>query len=743
MGLQATWTPQRTLFLWAPSDKLSVSLARDLPGLVDPPAVSKRTLALAQDGAVSRKVVHGIELPLRQVVPALTAVATNAAVSDSIRCWALAAKFGLELATRKRVIPSIEGGYATWRALLTRKRDQVRFEALVASLPTVSRCLPTRERGRGAIELVQSRRVVQEFLDSLLDDLFRRNAHPGPARGWPWSWPKPSAASWPSSIRATPAITRSRCCSRPGSARSTSSSFGWGSGCRCPTTGQTGSSSPSESTRPPIPTPGSPVEDVWGAGESIRIGDRDFDHPAHAAIRGLARASRLHGGLRHCLEGDRPRNLTWDADETWNFLDQGLPALRDAGFDVAIPPEFEGAGPRRIRARIKLSSPRDKYGRVNLGNLLKFRWEITLGDRVLTGDEFTRLTKLKKPIVRWDGEWVLLAPSELEKLPSGLGDVGEMPVAQALRAALVGEHEGIPVVADAHLAQVLRALKDPPPAPRPMGLKGELRPYQARGYAWLSTLGQLGLGSLLADDMGLGKTVQLIAHILRRRQIKPGIPSLVVCPTSVLGNWERELKRFAPRLTVMRYHGLSRDVRAIGMADVVLTTYGLMVRDRELLQDQKFDVFALDEAQGIKNPDSQRARSARMIRANHRVALSGTPIENRLDELWSLMEFLIPGLLGPRATFRRTVAVPVERFGDEEVARQLRMGVSPFLLRRLKTDPAIIDDLPDKLERIDYTPLTTEQAALYEQVVDEAMSSIAASSDIERRGRACWPCSRR
>jgi SNF2 family DNA or RNA helicase len=283
---------------------------------------------------------------------------------------------------------------------------------------------------------------------------------------------------------------------------------------------------------------------------------------------------------------------------------------------------------------------------------------------------------------------------------------------------------------------VIEALRNPPPQDVPPDLVATLRPYQLHGYSWLATLGDLGLGACLADDMGLGKTVQAIAYLLRRRRM-PGrkrSPSLVICPTSVLGNWQREIERFAPRLSVVPHHGARRDPEEFANSDVVITTYGLLVRDREELASIKWDSLILDEAQAIKNPDSQRARSARGLTARHRVSLSGTPVENRLDELWSLMEFLVPGLLGPRARFQREVAVPIERFGDQDMAKRLKLGVSPFLLRRMKTDPNVISDLPDKIERNEYCPLTAEQARLYKTVVEDHLEKIADAADIERRG---------
>jgi len=233
--------------------------------------------------------------------------------------------------------------------------------------------------------------------------------------------------------------------------------------------------------------------------------------------------------------------------------------------------------------------------------------------------------------------------------------------------------------------------------------------------------------------MGLGKTIQVIAYFLQRQTVKRG-PKLVVCPTSVLGNWSREISRFAPDISQIRYHGLKRQSKNFQDADVILTTYGLLVRDWQLLAEVDWDVLVLDEAQNIKNPDAQRAKAARTLVARHRIALSGTPIENRLEELWSLMEFLIPGLFGTRGAFRRNIAVPIERFGDQHVARRLKRGISPFLLRRVKTDPSVIDDLPEKIERREYTPLTDEQAQIYQRIVEDSFDRIKQSEDIERRG---------
>jgi SNF2 family DNA or RNA helicase len=255
---------------------------------------------------------------------------------------------------------------------------------------------------------------------------------------------------------------------------------------------------------------------------------------------------------------------------------------------------------------------------------------------------------------------------------------------------------------------------------------------------------QLGLGACLADDMGLGKTLQAIALFLHERERAPdGGPTLLICPTSVVGNWQRELTRFAPSLRVHIHQGPERlrngDLAAVAAAhDVVVTSYPLLARDRESLLPIRWRLAVLDEAQNIKNSDTQQARAARALDAGARVAMTGTPVENRLAELWSIMAFLNPGFLGGETEFRRSYARPIERANDADAAERLRRLTTPFILRRLKTDKAIIDDLPDKLEMKVYVPLTREQATLYEAAVRQALSEIEGADEegeqVRRRG---------
>jgi SNF2 family DNA or RNA helicase len=267
----------------------------------------------------------------------------------------------------------------------------------------------------------------------------------------------------------------------------------------------------------------------------------------------------------------------------------------------------------------------------------------------------------------------------------------------------------------------------------PAGLAAELRPYQQRGVAWLHEMCELGLGGCLADDMGLGKTVQVIALHLERRANGAG-PSLVVCPTSLLGNWERELRRFAPAVPVRRYHAGGRHLRDLARDEVVVTTYGVARLDRTELSDAGFSLVVADEAQHAKNPLSETARALRSIRSGVRVALSGTPVENRLSELWSILDWTTPGILGPLERFRRTVAVPIERYRDAAATERLARSVRPFLLRRRKTDPDIVPDLPARTVTDQPVQLTAEQATIYGAVVKEAMAAIRERSGIARQG---------
>jgi hypothetical protein len=740
-NLQLTWTGTH-MFVWSRNGPVQDALA-ELSGLPRSVPAAARFVAIRRTRTL-RAQVEGLMMTVGDVLPVLSALPTDAPVSDVVLCWSLAAKLALELAVRKRVVPTVLDGHARWVAVLSLAEDRDRFDALVRALPNVGRS-PVLDTGRGP--LMPSPTAMRAFVNAAVDHLFRSGAYPGPARGWTLDFAQALRA--PESrfvVRdARSQATPDRIAAWAGRAEAPIPRVGFALDLPDKSDGRF----PLRILlhRPGDPRCNAPIDIAWKAGRELELGGEALYHPAESAIRGLARAARLYPPLAATLSGAKPKDLRLDGSAAWSFLDEGRAALEAGGFSVLLPPAFERAGRQRIRARIRLglAGPAEK-GKgsslsFDLNKMLSYRWEVLIGDQILDGPTFTRLCAENRRIVLHQGEWVFLDPDELARLPKDLSMVGQLSAPEALRAVLTGEHLGVPVVADERLTLVLQALRDPPDLPSPTGLLATLRPYQARGYAWLSALGALGLGALLADDMGLGKSVQLIAYLLGRRSNPhhEGRPTLIVCPTSVLGNWQREIARFAPSLRVLRWHGLDREQHLTPTLareyDVVLTTYGLLVRDSEVLSAQQWDVAALDEAQSIKNPDSRRARCARRLSARHRVALTGTPVENRLDELWSVMEYLVPGLLGTRATFSREIAVPIERFGDSDVAMQLKRTVAPFLLRRSKRDPTVIDDLPDKVERKQYVVLTDEQRALYEEEVERAMAEISGSSDLERRGR--------
>ncbi|MBB5115474.1 SNF2-related protein [Micromonospora echinospora] len=471
--------------------------------------------------------------------------------------------------------------------------------------------------------------------------------------------------------------------------------------------------------------------------------------PQETLLAELGRASRLWPEVDAALRTAAPEGMELDAEGAHRFLREGAPVLHAAGFGVLLPSWWRRSSSRlgaRLRARSR-SAPgavATTDGKLGLDALVDYRWELALGDQPLTAEELATLADLKSPLVRLRGRWVELDPQRLEAGLKLLRSSGELSVADLLRMGLSGDDRAgelpvLDVVADGALGELLagEAERRLTPADPPPGFTGTLRPYQRRGLAWLAFLQSLGLGGILADDMGLGKTVQLLA-LLAGDPPEAG-PTLLVCPMSLVGNWQREAAKFAPGLRVHVHHGAERArgegfATAVREADLVLTTYSVAARDAFELAGIDWHRVVVDEAQAIKNAATRQAEAVRSLPARHRVAVTGTPVENRLADLWSIMQFANPGLLGPAATFRKRFAEPIERHGDAEVAERLRRITGPFVLRRLKTDPSIITDLPEKLEMEVVCNLTAEQAALYRAVVDDMMAKIESSDGIERRG---------
>jgi SNF2 family DNA or RNA helicase len=503
--------------------------------------------------------------------------------------------------------------------------------------------------------------------------------------------------------------------------------------------------------------------DVWSGATAGGWAAAGIRHPEEDLLAGLGGAARLFPELDEGLRAAAPAEVTLDTAGAFRFLKETGPLLSGAGFGVLLPDWASAA--RRSRLGLKMTArTRSSSGasvtesKFGLGDLVDFRYELAIGDQALDPEELEELARLKVPLVRLRGQWVEFDDRHMQAALKYLerSQTGTMTAADALAVGLrgpelLGAGDDIPVTevdADGWLGDLLSGQADRrlAPVPTPASFRGELRPYQERGLAWLSFLGDLGLGGILADDMGLGKTVTFLSLMSQEREhncrgaADPLAPTLLVCPMSLVGNWEREAARFTPDLSVHVHHGADRLsgeelVGALKAADLVITTYGLVARDQGALSQVQWARVVCDEAQNIKNAATRQARAVRALPARSRIALTGTPVENRLTELWSIMEFARPGLLGPAERFRTRYAVPIERNGDEEATERLKRLTGPFILRRLKTDKTIISDLPDKLEMKIWCNLTPEQASLYQATVTDMMARIeAADEGIERRG---------
>ena len=479
----------------------------------------------------------------------------------------------------------------------------------------------------------------------------------------------------------------------------------------------------------------------------------------------LGRASRMYSRVKDALSEATPAGFELTTTEAYEFLTEIRPVLEESGFDVIVPPWWEDPS-AQIGARLFIDAPElggvprtpEEAGEapnlVGLDSLVHYRWQIAIGDQPLSMEEFHALAAQRTPLVRLRGRWVEIRPDEIENALAFIESQpdGEMSLLRAIRLAHGAGDKGIGLHvagfdASGWVRDLLGASRDEqrmPALAQPRTFGGELRPYQKSGVSWLAFLDRFGLGACLADDMGLGKTIQMIALWLHEREhLQPGDerpgPTLLIVPTSLVSNWVREIERFAPSLKVHVNHGperaLHESLREVALeSDVVITTYGLVSRDRETLVNVHWHRVVLDEAQYIKNPPTKQTRTIRALKTHRRVALTGTPVENRLAELWSIMEFLNPGYLGPAGEFRQLFAIPIERHRDPVQAERLRGLVQPFVLRRLKTDPTVISDLPDCLETKEFATLTNEQAALYERTVNSMLGQIDSAAGIQRRG---------
>jgi len=458
-------------------------------------------------------------------------------------------------------------------------------------------------------------------------------------------------------------------------------------------------------------------------------------------LRALRRGARAWAPLEQLLHERAPTGLDLDDDRLAELLSDGATLLQGTGIAVLWPAEILADG-IELRAAVVPAPGVVVEAGFDLATLVEFRWQATLHGELLSEEEIDQLAEAKRGLVRLRGRWVAADPALLERLKARRRQ--RLSAAEALGMLLAGtvdlDGEAVPVVAEgpvAELASRLRAITGAAAqdlgAPPGLAPGVELRPYQARGVTWLHAMTGAGLGGCLADDMGLGKTLQVIALHLHRTAAGSG-PTLVVCPTSLLGNWEREVRRFAPGIVVRRHHGSDRSLDELAPGELVVTSYGVARIDADALAAAGFSLVVADEAQHAKNPQTATARSLRTIGGPARLALTGTPVENRLSELWSILDWTTPGLLGTFERFVHTVATPVERDRDPQVTERLSRTIRPFLLRRRKSDPGVAPDLPPRTVTDVAVPLTSEQTTLYEAEVREALDAIATKDGIVRQG---------
>ena len=489
-----------------------------------------------------------------------------------------------------------------------------------------------------------------------------------------------------------------------------------------------------------------PLDSSWGMAPVADVWARDQHHFGPGSRLGIrmlvTQASWAWAPLERILDEPDPGSVSVTAAELGELgTPRATTTLRAQRLEIEWPADLmRDVEPRATVRRVE-GTASDRERGFSAGQLFRFDWQVALGDDLLTPEEVDELARSQHGLLQLRDRWVFVDPQRLQRVLWQRGR--EISSGEALRAAVAGEVEidGIRAEVDAVgwledlRERLARRPKDLPPVPQPDDLAGTLRDYQLDGLRWMAQLVDLGLGACLADDMGLGKTVMLISLHLHRAALGEKRPTLVVCPASVLGNWEREVRRFAPDVPVHRYHGTARSLDDV-REGFVITTYATMRRDADALAAHPggWSLVVADEAQNVKNVRAAAAKALRTIDSDARLALTGTPVENNLAELWAILDWTTPGLLGSYEEFRRQWSRPIERHRDRDRAQSLARLIRPFVLRRRKSDPGIAPELPPKIETDYRVNLTREQVGLYEAVVRETMQQIEAAEGIQRRG---------
>ncbi|MER6095592.1 DEAD/DEAH box helicase [Streptomyces sp. NPDC001728] len=752
-----TWIGSAAVFLPAalPREGRVAFWAPDGAALPDPADSGAERVELTvvrrHGGGARSLTVPALTLPVDAALPHLVEARHHPAAHPATAGWGAAALHALHLLARGRLLPGLTPeDLDAWRAGPLDADDIAHLRAVAAALPYEAHAVPVP--GSGPLRLPDPEALVRAFLDAVADILPR-----SPAAAY--------AVGAPFAARAPQHLPRAR-------AWAAEAAAGMDAGVRVSLRLDLSASELFDSAAGEDPTGG-------GTGPDDRVGDdrrERADRGRHAAaailqihsladptlvidatalwagdgehfgpraridaVLALRRAARVWPPLARLLERDVPDVLAVAEDELYELLGPAAARLADAGVAVHWPRELARSLSASAVVRPAQAAPgsaTDGTAFFDSEELLRFNWQLALDGDPLTDREMDLLAEAHRPVVRLRDQWVVIDPALVRKARKR--ELGLLEPVDALAVALTGtaevDGETVPAVPVGALATLRdRLLAGPEDVQPPPGLTATLRDYQLRGLAWLDLMTSLGLGGCLADDMGLGKTVTLIALHLRRAR---RAPTLVVCPASLLGNWQREVGRFAPDVPVRRFHGAERDL-AGAEGGFVLTTYGTLRTSAAELAAREWGMVVADEAQHVKNPFSATAKALREIPAPARVALTGTPVENNLSELWALLDWTTPGLLGPLKAFRARHARAVENHEEiehAEAVERLARLVRPFLLRRRKSDPGIVPELPPKTESDHPVSLTREQASLYEAVVREAMGQIEEAEGMARRG---------
>jgi SNF2 family DNA or RNA helicase len=722
-------------------------------------------------------LVQGIALTAAEALPflnslPLSSVTAGESVGTDLRYWSHVARWSLDLLARSKFLPTLgvagQIGIGAWQALVDSATDQSRLNQFVKQMPPACRTYRLNLSSPTPNSPPAAQTLLFDFLNHTIDAQVRAIAlaQALPSGSFPkdiplreWLQTLGSAETFQSDsenlqrlqvILSTWTAPLERQLTQPFNSVRTCFVL------NTPEAGQKHWALSYFLQATDAPNVLISASAVWNQPVAHwHYQGRIIEQPQETLLAGLGLASRLYPVIEPSLNQQHPQFCILDPMQVYEFIKSAAWRLQESGFGVVLPPSLanQSSLANRMGLSIRAETPlRQQNQRLGLQSLLNFQWELTIGGQRLSKTEFDRLAALNTPLVEINGEWVELRPQDVKAAQAffqSRKDQVSLSLEDALRISTGDTQviEKLPVVsfaASGALEELITALttgnQSIESIATPHHFQGELRPYQVRGASWLAFLERWGLGACLADDMGLGKTIQLIAFLLHlQEQNVLEKPVLLVCPTSVLGNWEREVKRFGPSLNLLIHHG---DKRAQGRAfaaavkhkHLIITSYALVYRDEAELKSVSWQGLVLDEAQNIKNSEAKQSQAVRQLEAEFRIALTGTPVENRLAELWSIMDFLNPGYLGPRNFFQRRFAIPIERYGDTASLKTLRSLVQPFILRRLKTDRSIIQDLPEKQEITTFCGLSSEQATLYQRLVEQSLVAIESAEGIQRKG---------